>query len=80
MRKDIRQYQSIWNKLKQNKSASIAAPSVLHRRIIKAVQKEKNMDLGYKLQLEPRHAILFNSKNNSIITFYLKISLCEEDF
>lgn len=41
-------YQPIWDQLKEKHKAELVAPVVLHRRIIKAVTKRKNIDLTYK--------------------------------
>lgn len=83
----MRQYEPIWTKLKSlpqteafTKGVSITAPRVLHRRIIKAVKKEKWMDIGYKLEIEPRVAVLCHSQKNSILTFRLTFSLIATDF
>ena len=83
----MRQYEPIWIKLKSlprdeaNKvGVKITAPKVLHRRIIKAVKKEKWMDVGYKIRIEPREAVLSHAINTSVLTFYLTFSLCREDF
>ena len=78
----MRQYEPIWNKLKSmprneatNIGVSITAPRVMHRRIIKAVKKEKWMDIGYKIQVEPNVTILTHSRNGSILTFYISFYL-----
>ena len=83
----MRQYETIWFRLKQlsKKEAeavgvSVSAPRSLHRRIIKAVKKEKWLDVGYKLEIEPRVAMLNSARKNSIITFTLSFSLTELDF
>jgi hypothetical protein len=69
----MRHYEPVWIKLKKEKTVSITANYSLHKRIIKAVIKEKWMDLGYKLQLGNRSAYLSYTQSNSIITFHLKI-------
>lgn len=73
-----RQYQPIWNKLKAlpakqaaTQGVSVTAPRVLHKRIVKAVVKEKWLDLGFKMEIEPRHAIMYHSRSGSILTFTL---------
>ena len=66
-----RQYNPIWARLKQYKRVQIAAPRPLHKRIIKAVQKEKYMDIGYKLLIEPATSYLHHHRTHSVITFYL---------
>lgn len=76
----MREYEPIWNKLKQDKVVSITANSRLHPRIIKAVKKEKWMDLGYKLTIEPKVATLSHVSKDSILTFKLKHSLTAADF
>jgi hypothetical protein len=63
-----------------SKGVSITAPRALHRRIIKAVKKEKWMDIAYKLEIEPRVAVLSHSQRNSILTFNLSFSLISSDF
>jgi len=47
----MRKYQAIWEQVKSDPSlsASLLAPKVSHTLIIRAVRKEKNKDLGYKL-------------------------------
>ena len=45
-----RKYSSIWKALKSSGACAIAAPVPLHARIIKAVIKEKYMDLGFKMK------------------------------
>lgn len=74
-----RQYQPIWNKLKAlpakqaaKQGVSVTAPRVLHKRIMKAVVKEKWLDLGFKMEIEPNYAIMYHSRSGSILTFYLR--------
>ena len=78
----MRQYEPIWQKLKamplsdaSTKGVSVTANRVLHPRIIKAVVKEKWMDLGYKIQIEPRKTILVHSRKHAVLTFYLHLSV-----
>lgn len=82
----VRQYQPIWEKLKavplseaSTKGVSVTANRVLHPRIIKAVVKEKWMDLGYKLAIEPRKCILTHSRKHAVLTFYLDLSVSSID-
>lgn len=82
-----RYYYAIWKDLKSlpptdasTKGVRISAPRPLHKRIIKAVKKEKWLDLGYKIRMEPKIATLVVFRENSIITFRLKFSLTAEDF
>lgn len=82
----MRQYEKIWHTLKNLpqydaslKGVSISAPRAFHKRIIKAVIKEKWMDIEYKLLHEPRVITLAHSKKNSILTFYLIFNILPED-
>ena len=69
----MRKYQPIWLALKEHRTCTISAPKHLHARIIKAVIKEKDIDLLYKFQ----HAEDFSRKviqkevAGSTITFKL---------
>ena len=78
----MRQYQPIWLKLKSmplteasSKGVSVTANRLLHPRIIKAVTKEKWMDLEYKLAVEPYTLILYHERKHSVLTFYLRQSI-----
>lgn len=80
-------YSPIWEKLKQMPPSeastigvSITANRLLHARIIKAVIKEKWMDIGFKLQLEDKKAKLSYKTKHAVITFYLTYTLGKEDF
>lgn len=65
----MRRYQPIWIKLKQKGKATLTAHPLLHKRIIKAVIKEKWLDLSYKLEIAPYHAIIQHSREGAMITF-----------
>ena len=74
----LRQYQPIWIGLKtlaqkdaETKGISITAPRPLHKRIVKAVVKEKWLDAGWKLQIEPEVSELTFVQRASILTFFL---------
>jgi hypothetical protein len=79
------EYDPLWNALKSAplikgvKSVSIAANRLLHPRIIKAVKKRKWLDVGYKLEIEPRIATLSHARNGSKLTFFLTLSITSED-
>lgn len=82
----MRQYEPIWHKLKslpkeqaENVGVTISAPTGLHRRIIKAVKKEKYKDFVYKLNAQ-RSATLYHECKGGMITFKLKFSFCIKDF
>lgn len=75
-----RQYNPIWYHLKTldakiaaSQGISVTAPRPLHRRIAKAVRKEKWLDIGYKIIIEPKHAIMYTARSGSILTFYLRV-------
>ena len=84
-----RLYQPIWDKLKslskhdaETKGITITAPAPLHRRIVRAVKKEKHNDLGYKMLLkeqDDRDAIIVHSRLHSTITFKLKFTIGIKD-
>jgi hypothetical protein len=74
----MRDYQPIWIKLKslprdkaETEGVSIIANRNLHPRILKAVVKEKWMDMAYKLANEKYNAILSHKKEHSKLTFFL---------
>ncbi len=46
-----RLYQPVWEKLKADKKVSLSVPESLQPRVIKAIQKEKYNDVGYKFLL-----------------------------
>jgi hypothetical protein len=46
----MRKYQPIWEAIKQSTTASLAADPSAHYRIIRAVRKEKDKDLCWKLE------------------------------
>lgn len=78
----MRAYEPIWKKLKSlplheasTKGVSVTANRVLHSRILKAVVKEKWLDLEYKLEMEPRKMILEHSRKHAVITFYLRTAI-----
>lgn len=68
-------YAPIWNRLKADRKVSVAIPSPLHRRLIKAVIKRKNEDLGYKYLLgeQGKKAILEYTIHEQVITFKLTL-------
>ena len=78
----MRKYEQIWKHLKElpsedakNKGVSVTANRRLHPRIIKAVVKEKWMDIPYKLQKDPQKVILTHTQVGSVLTFYLTLSV-----
>jgi hypothetical protein len=71
----VRQYEPVWIQLKQTGMCELSAHRAFHPRIIKAVTKEKNIDLGFKLECTetypPIRTILYSSRSGSIIKFKL---------
>lgn len=74
----LRQYQPVWDSIKTSGRCEIAANKVYHPRIKKAVVKEKDMDLGYKLECSemkpPKRGTLKSNSVGSKIIFTLNIS------
>jgi len=84
----MRTYETIWTQLKslpkpQAKSIgiSITARRHLHPRIVKAVKKEKWMDMGFKLLLSEscQCSVISHTSKYSVLTFYLHYSPSLED-
>ena len=71
----MRQYEPIWNKLKKTKQARIKAEVCRHATIKKAVIKEKDNDLAYKLELTETKmaAKLEITSEGKILTFKLVV-------
>jgi hypothetical protein len=73
----MRQYEPVWQAIKTNLMCDISAHRAYHRRIIKAVVKEKDMDLGFKLECTERYppvqAFIKTTRNGSVISFRLVI-------
>lgn len=67
----MRQYEPVWNRLKKDLQVQLTAHRSLHRRIIKAVTKEKWMDDAFKLEIFPKHAVMYHSRKGNIVTFKL---------
>ena len=77
----MRHYEPIWKKLKADGKAKLAVPNALHRRTIKAVMKERYMDLEFKFLLSEnsqRCWIQYKSEGN-VIYMWLKYSIGESD-
>lgn len=70
-----RMYHKLWCTIRDKGTCSIAAPRNLHLRIIKAVQKEKWMDMGYKFLIAEdrcRTELKFKRKGTTV-EFKIKI-------
>ena len=68
-----RKYTPIWEALKRGGTVAITAPKPFHRRIIRAVIKEKYLDLEYRLLMSEagRRQKLEYKIEQSKITFKL---------
>lgn len=79
--KPLRMYQPSWLALKKSednpKRIVIAAPAPYHRRIYKAIIKEKDMDVVYKMQLSDnaQSARLERESKGSKLTISMHLSL-----
>jgi hypothetical protein len=72
-----RHYYPIWSQIKSVGMCEISTHPAYHRRVIKAVIKEKYKDLGYKLEctescppIKPKMSV---TTNGSVIKFTLHI-------
>jgi hypothetical protein len=77
----MRHYEPLWKQLKEKGRIRVAVPKALHRRTIKAVMKERCMDLGFRFMLSEnsqRCWIQYRSEEN-IIHMWLKYSIGESD-
>lgn len=68
----MREYEPIWTMLKKHGTVSVTANRLVHPRIVKAVTKEKWLDIAYKLDIDPKIAWLSHTSQNSILTFRLE--------
>lgn len=70
----MRQYEGAWLQLKQRGKLRLAAPPGLHRRIIKAITKEKDMDLGFKLLMMDKflRVVMQHRSENGVIHLWLE--------
>ena len=69
-----RKYQPAWEKLKLENIVRIAAHPAVHARILKAVIKEKDMDLVYKMKMadDCKSAIISHKRNSGELVIRLK--------
>lgn len=83
-----RMYEPSWAQLKSSRTnpkfIRIAAAAKLHPRIYKAIIKEKDMDIVYKLQLSeqpiPQRAKLRRVSKGGELTIFLDLSIGADDF
>lgn len=71
----MRQYQIIWEAVKKDKKAVLAAKPHLHQLIMQAVRKERWLDIAYKLQASEagmkERLDSYSNAERGIITFKL---------
>jgi hypothetical protein len=76
-----RMYEPSWHALKKSnldpKRIVIAAPKAFHRRIYKAIIKEKDMDVVYKMQLHEnaQSAKLSKKSEDARLTIFMELSI-----
>ena len=70
----MRQYQNLWNTIRDSKRASVTAPAENHFRIIQAVRKERTKDFVWKLETSEQRKKyeLKIETNGSVIVFTLR--------
>ncbi len=84
--KKLRMYEPVWLTLKKHKTCTIAAPTAYHKRVIKAVIKEKWLDIDWKKKEGWRMMYLTwhtHADDPALITFklsYRKNDLVAKDF
>lgn len=69
-----RKYETAWKTLKEKQIVRIAAHPAVHARILKAVIKEKDMDVVYKLQCadDCKRAIINHRHNGGELVITMK--------
>ena len=69
------QYKTVWQQLKEKGKVVLASPRPLHKRIIKALKKEKYKDLQFKFQLSDsnQRAVFTSDSEGTKIIVYLRI-------
>lgn len=78
----MREYEPLWIKIKNTKignSVKIVAMKTLHKRIMKAVAKEKYMDLGFKIMRDKRTYILHAVSEGNNIVFRMEETIRAKD-
>lgn len=76
----MRQYEPPWIELKKSnlplKQIRISAPAKYHPRIYKAIIKEKDMDVVYKLELSDRGLRAKLSRNSQGALLIIRMHIC----
>ncbi len=73
----LRMYEPVWEALKKHKTVTLNAKPSLHKRIAKAIQKEKWADDSFKQREGWRMMWLTHISNGNEITFSLSYKLNE---
>jgi ATP-dependent protease Clp ATPase subunit len=73
----VRKYEPAWKKLKSEHLIKIAAHPAVHARILKAIIKEKDMDVVYKLQMSEdcKKALISHESKSGQLILRLKHSI-----
>lgn len=73
----MRKLQAVWEQIKLDGSATILCEPNMHKRLILALRKEKNIDYGWKLLIAEQHkrAKLKEKIDGNKIFFYLEYSI-----
>lgn len=76
-----RKYYPAWLVLKTKGKLTVVHPSHLHKRMVKAILKERTMDTGFRLELSEgnKYAKVFATSEGNLITFRLKYYLDPTD-
>lgn len=74
-------YLPIWQALKRDKTVSLVIVPTLRKRIVKAVQKRRDLDILYKYELAEGKKVMkiFWEYKANTLTFHLKHILKPED-
>ena len=79
MSEPLRKYAPIWETIKANGWCEISAHPAYHRRILKAVRKEKTQDLAYKMECLEHYPPIITTTSSvirgSVIRFTLHTKL-----
>lgn len=74
----MRHYEPLWIQLKTKRKVVLSLAPAWHPRVKKAVCKEKNMDLGYKLECEEEGTsseLAFHSNSGQLTIILIEIKL-----
>lgn len=74
MTRGLREYQPVWNKIKETAKCRLEVPPQLVARVKKAVIKEKNMDSAFKLMNDEDQfrLVISYDRKSQVLKFELK--------